>query len=352
MQSETLATRDKDGDHVGQSGWLWLRQRVHQLLERDTQHDPLSIAIDIVLIGLICISVIGIVLESIDRLYQDYRAIFDTLEWLTICVFSAEYVLRVWASVEQPRYQALPGGSLHKRLRYMCTPVAVIDLVSILPFYLATLGLVGGSDLRFLRALRLLRILKLTRYSAAFDTLGVVFRENLRSFTAALFVLIVVMLIAATGMYYFERAAQPEAFSSIPASMWWAFATLTTVGYGDITPITAGGKMFGALISVIGIAMVALPTGILASAFTEQLRRRTEEFRNESDQALRDGVITDDEQRELDRLRDRLGLSEFTASMILDGERTRAMLRAETARRCCPTCGAARDAEPHRSQPE
>lgn len=344
MHSETLATREHQ-DNVELSRWLWLRQRVHQLLERDTEHDPLSIAIDVVLISLICISVVGIVLESIVGLYTRYRPIFDTIEWLTICVFSVEYVLRVWASVEQPRYQSLTGGLLKKRLRYMLSPVAIIDLVSIMPFYLATFGLVGGSDLRFLRALRLLRILKLTRYSAAFDTLGVVFRENLRSFTAALFVLIVVMLIAATGMYYFERAAQPEAFSSIPASMWWAFATLTTVGYGDITPITPAGKMFGALISVVGIAMVALPTGILASAFTEQLRRRTEEFRAESDNALRDGVITEDEQRNLDRLRDRLGLSDFTASMILDGERTRAMLRAETQRRCCPTCGAPRDSD-------
>lgn len=340
MQSESLATADHSGGDTQLSPWPRLRQRMHQLLERDTSKDPLSIAIDVILISLICISVIGIVLESIDALYRKQRAIFDTIEWLTICVFSVEYVLRVWASVEQPHYQSMSGGMFKKRLRYILSPGALIDLISIVPFYLTTLGLVASSDLRFLRALRLLRILKLTRYSAAFDTLGVVFRENMRSFTAALFVLIVVMLIAATGMYYFERAAQPEAFSSIPASMWWAFATLTTVGYGDITPITPAGKMFGALISVVGIAMVALPTGILASAFTEQLRRRTEQYRAESDNALRDGIISDDEQRGLDALRDRLGLSDHTASMILDEERTRAMLRNGGIEKRCPTCGA------------
>ena len=218
--------------------------------------------------------------------------------------------------------------------------MAVIDLVAIAPFYIAAAGLIPASDLRFLRALRLLRVLKLTRYSAAFETLGAVFRENARAFAAAFFVLIFVMLVAATGMYLFEREAQPQAFSSIPASMWWAFATLTTVGYGDITPITPAGKVFGAMISVVGIAMVALPTGILASAFSEQIRRRNEAYRIESDHALRDGVIDADEAAALEALRERLGLSAEAASNIIDSERTRVSMRAPAAG-CCPHCGAA-----------
>jgi voltage-gated potassium channel len=339
MSGEELATF-RTGDRGGfVRRWRALRRRTHAVLERDVDRDPLSIAVDVLLISLICISVVGIVLESMQSVYRRHAAVFDAIEVVTVVVFSVEYVLRVWVSTERRTGDEVAAGGVSRRLRYMLSPVALIDLVAIAPFYLFAFGLVPSSDLRFLRALRLLRILKLTRYSAAFETLGVVFRENLKSFTAALFVLIVVMLIAATGMYYFEHEAQPEAFSSIPAAMWWAFATLTTVGYGDITPITAAGKTFGAIISVVGIAMVALPTGILASAFTEQLRRSTERYRIESDNAWRDGVLSDDERAALEALREQLGLSEHSASQILDVERTRAMLREASAAPCCPSCG-------------
>lgn len=339
MSGEDIATLGRPAGSGIARHWAALRRRTYGVLERDVNRDFLSVAIDVILISLICISVIGIVLESMDAVYRRYAAVFDTIEIVTVVVFSVEYVLRVWVSVEMPAGRAGAGGAWSSRLRYMLSPVALIDLVAIAPFYLTAFGLVPSSDLRFLRAMRLLRVFKLTRYSAAFDTLGVVFRENLKSFTAALFVLIVVMLIAATGMYYFEHDAQPDAFSSIPASMWWAFATLTTVGYGDITPITAPGKVFGALISVVGIAMVALPTGILASAFTEQLRRSTERYRLESDNAWSDGVLTDDEVVALESLREQLGLSEHAASQILDEERTRAALRDAGPAHRCPTCG-------------
>jgi voltage-gated potassium channel len=318
-----------------------LRRRCWALIERDVDSSTASVAIDVVLVTLICLSVAGIVLESVESLYTNYRGVFDGLERLTVAVFTVEYLLRLWTAVEHPRVSAWPGGGLVQRLRYAATPVALIDLVAIAPFYIAAAGLIPASDLRFLRALRLMRIFKLTRYSAAFETLGNVFRENARAFAAAFFVLIIVMLVAATGMYLFEREAQPEAFSSIPAAMWWAFATLTTVGYGDITPITPAGKVFGALISVVGIAMVALPTGILASAFSEQLRRRTEAYRIESDKALRDGVIDEEELDSLEALREKLGLSTAAATDIMDRERAR--IEATGVHRtleCCPHCGA------------
>jgi len=175
-----------------------------------------------------------------------------------------------------------------------------------------------------------------TRYSAAFTSLSRAFTENARAFVAALTLLVIVMLIAATGMYYFERDAQPEAFASIPAAMWWALATLTTVGYGDVTPVTAGGKVFGAMVTVVGVGMVALPTGILASAYTEQLRLRADAYRRRSESAWEDGVLTDDERAELERFRESLGLGRHTASTILDAEAVRASLKGGG----CPHCGA------------
>lgn len=215
---------------------------------------------------------------------------------------------------------------------------AIIDLLAILPFYLLTFGLLGGFDMRFLRAVRLLRVLKLTRYSSALNMLIVTVAENGKSLAASFFILLTVMLLAASGSYYFERESQPIDFGSIPAAMWWAFATLTTVGYGDVTPITVGGKVFGALITVVGLGMVALPTGILASGFAHQLRMRSEQYQNKADEALDDGELSSSELKELEELRLQLGLSKHTASQILDVETVRKSLHAESDD-FCPHCG-------------
>jgi voltage-gated potassium channel len=141
-------------------------------------------------------------------------------------------------------------------------------------------------------------------------------------------------------MYYFERDAQPEAFGSIPAAMWWAFATLTTVGYGDVTPITNGGKVFGAMITVVGIGMVALPTSILASGYGHQLKLNAERYRDQADKALDDGVLSDEEKADLEALRMNLGLGKHTASQILDSEVVEAALKSGAALSRCPHCGA------------
>lgn len=323
------------------SRWQRLRRRTYQLLERASSGDRASLYIDIGLILLISLSVAAVVLESVESIFTRFQTQFYWFEIFTVVVFSAEYLLRVWSSVEAPSAgEQKAVGSRYPRLRYMVTPSAIIDLLAILPFYLLAAGLVGGGDMRFLRAVRLLRVFKLTRYSAAFDTLIKAFSENARSFIAALSILLIVMLLAATGMYFFEREAQPEAFASIPAAMWWAFATLTTVGFGDVTPITAGGKVFGAMITVVGVGMVALPTGILASAYTEQLRVRAEEYREKSKDAWDDGVITAAEADELERLRASLGLGRNTASQILNSERVNNALTAEQ-NHVCPRCGRA-----------
>ena len=310
-----------------------LRRRLYAVLERADKGDMLSRCIDALLIGLIVLSTVAIILESVDTLHRQYASYFYYFELLAISIFTVEYVLRVWCSVEAAPAQ---DNRFLFRLKRMFTPSALIDLVAILPFYLVMLGMVGQADMRFLRIFRLLRVLKLTRYSAAFDILGQAFTENARSLAAAFFILLIVMLVAATGMYYFEQEAQPEAFSSIPAAMWWAFATLTTVGYGDVTPITNGGRVFGAFITVLGVGMVALPTGILASAYTEQLRRRSERYRRQADHALQDGILSEGEKHELEELRKHLGLDKNVAGEILGFERRR-VRGAGTLQ--CPHCG-------------
>jgi voltage-gated potassium channel len=287
---------------------------------------------------MILTSVIAVVLESIEPLGRRYQPFFYWFEIVTVSIFSVEYLLRLWSCVDNAELGAGKNSHLAIRLKYAVSFHAIVDLVAILPFYLLAFGLLGGADMRLLRAVRLLRILKLTRYSAALNMLFSTVAENGRALGAAFFILITVMILAASGIYYFEKQAQPVDFGSIPAAMWWSFATLTTVGYGDVTPITVGGKVFGALITVVGLGMVALPTGIIASGFAHQLKARTEQYKSKADEALDDGVLTDTEISDLEALRLELGLGAHTASQILDAEKVRRMLEDEDTE-TCPNCG-------------
>jgi voltage-gated potassium channel len=312
-----------------------LRKSVFRSLEIAQGDSGISRAVDIFLIALIAASVAAVILESMPTFEMQYAAELRVFEIFTVAVFSVEYLLRVWSSVEaEPDLQRTPTQA---RLHHMISFHAIIDVLAILPFYLLALGLTGGIDMRFLRAIRLLRVLKLTRYSAAMNMVFITFRENGRALSAAFLILLTVMLLAASGMYYFERESQPEDFGSIPAAMWWAFATLTTVGYGDVTPITVGGKVFGALITVVGIGMVALPTSILASGYTQQLKVSSAVYEGKAAEALDDGILSDDEIRDLEELRVDLGLGKHTASQILDEGRVRQMLQQQK-QAVCPHC--------------
>lgn len=259
------------------SSQAWsLRKHVFYALESARTGDRLSKVIDIFLISLISLSIIAVVLESIASVETRFAHGFFWLEVVTVSVFTVEYMLRVWSCIESNRYSDGMGSGIVARLRFIFSPYAVIDLVAILPFYLLMFGTIVNIDMRFLRAIRLLRILKLTRYSFGLDILVATCTENMRSLAAAFFILMTSMLLAASGMYFFERQSQPVEFGSIPDAMWWAFSTLTTVGYGDVIPITTAGKIFGSFITVIGVGMVALPTGILASGYAHQIKIRSE----------------------------------------------------------------------------
>ena len=198
------------------------------------------------------------------------------------------------------------NSKLIVRLKYMITWPAIIDLLAVLS---GILPMIFNVDLRILRALRMLRLLKFSRYFKVMNLLLGVLREEKQSFLAAMFLLTIAMLIASTGIYIFEKDAQPEKFGSIPAAMWWAVATLTTVGYGDVTPITSMGKLFGAIVTIIGIGTVALPSGILASGFSDQLKRRQNTYKDELSKALQDGVITNLERNKLSKIAEDMNLS-------------------------------------------
>ena len=279
-----------------------LRQQIYSMLNADSYSGEIHHILDIALVGLIFFSVIAVVAESVEEIHSVMEFEFHYFDRFSVVVFSLEYVLRVYTAVENPNTPRPLVG----RLRYMSGPTQIIDLLSVLPFYLT---LFIHIDLRFLRVMRLLRILKLTRYSTAMNTVIEVIVEELPSLGAALFVLMLVTVFSASVMYLVEHEAQPDKFTSIPAAMYWAIITLTSIGYGDIFPVTPLGQFLTMFMACVGLGMIALPTGILATGFNEKLRKRAEAFKELLDESLADGVITEEEQKMLDRAAMEMGLS-------------------------------------------
>lgn len=247
-----------------------LRYRVFHLLHND-DHDSLSnYYVGYFLAFLIIGNVVAVILESIPGVYADYPLFFDAFENISIAIFSVEYLLRLWSIAEQDK--AVSAWRL--RVKWLVSGGAIIDLMAILPAYL---NMLVHFDLRILRVLRLIRLLKLARYFSSLQILLSVIKKEKGSFQAVILILLVLIIIAASGIYVVENKAQPEVFSSIPKAMWWAVVTLTTVGYGDITPITGLGKFLGALITILGVGIAALPAGILASGLASELSHRDQE---------------------------------------------------------------------------
>ena len=256
-----------------------LRKRIWEILEKGNSNDKVSFYTDIFLITLIILNIIAVLLETVDSIYSKYALEFLIFERFSTAIFLIEYILRIWVCVEEK----IKSNKLITRLKYAATWPAIIDLLAVLS---GLLPMIFELDLRILRALRMLRLLKFSRYFKVMNLLLGVLKEEKQSFLAAMFLLTIAMLIASTGIYIFEKDAQPEKFSSIPEAMWLAIATLTTIGYGDVTPVTGMGKFFGAIIAIIGIGVVALPSGILASGFTDQLKRRQAQYEDELSKAL------------------------------------------------------------------
>ncbi|RPH06822.1 MAG: ion transporter [Alphaproteobacteria bacterium TMED194] len=280
-----------------------LRKRIWEILEKGNSNDKVSFYTDIFLIALIVFNIIAVLLETVESIYSNYALEFVIFERFSTIVFLVEYILRIWVCVEEK----IKNNKLITRLKYASTWPAIIDLLAVLS---GLLPMIFEVDLRILRALRMLRLLKFSRYFKVMNLLLGVLKEEKQSFLAAMFLLTIAMLIASTGIYIFEKDAQPDKFSSIPEAMWWAIATLTTIGYGDVTPVTGMGKFFGAIIAIIGIGVVALPSGILASGFTDQLKRRQAQYENELSKALQDGVISSSERNKLTKIARDMNLSE------------------------------------------
>jgi voltage-gated potassium channel len=280
------------------------------------------------LASLIGINVAAVVLESVESVRAQHDALFWWIEQLATAVFAVEYVARVWVSTE------VSGAQNHHplwgRLHYMRSFFALVDLVAVLP---AILGLLGASDIRVLRLIRLLRMLKLTRHSTVFGLLWDVVREEARSIVAVLFIVVLTLTMSASLMYMVEGEAQPKAFSSIPEAMWWSVETLTTVGYGDIVPVTPIGKLLGGIVSVVGIGTLALFSGLITVSFMDQLRMRRRQYRRMLLARQARGILTPAEKAEIERIGDRMGLPEELEHEV------EAEVETASGMAVCPHCG-------------
>ena len=248
--------------------WPRWRRQVHDILEVGGDAHPAGRIINAFIIVLIILNAVAFAIDTIPELEARYAAEFEAFNVFSVIVFTVEYALRVWSAVDIPMLSRLPHW--RARLRFALRPIMIIDLLAFLPWYLHW---VYPMDLRVLRVFRLFRLLKLVRYSPALQTLGRVIADEYRALLGALLVILVLLLFASTAMYLIERNVQPDKFGSIPAAAWWALATLTTVGYGDVVPITPLGKLLGGVVMLLGVGMIALPVAIIATGFSQESNR-------------------------------------------------------------------------------
>ena len=247
-----------------------MKRRIFEIISRAEDGDRASRVFDISIMVLIALSVIAIVLQSYQTLAVRYASVFSTFETVTVAVFTLEYLLRIWTA------DLLYPEARRPRLKYALSFMAIIDLLAILPFYLPFFA----ADLRFLRMVRLLRlfrllrVFKLGRYFDALQVIVDVLRKSAAQLIISVALCLFVMLFSAIIMYTVENPVQPEQFPNVISSLWWAICTLTTVGYGDVYPVTTVGRFFAAVISLVGIGIIAIPTGIIAGGFSSAISSR------------------------------------------------------------------------------
>lgn len=255
-----------------------VKEKVFEIIQPSAEGKLTSRLFDLFIMFLILVSVVSVFIMTFDEIPRAILRSLREAECATILVFTVEYILRIWtADMLYPEV-----SPWRARLKFMSSPMAVIDLVAILPFYLPMLFSINLVGIRALRLVRLLRIFKLNRYSDAFLSIVEVFRGKIREIMVSLFTVFLLLVVASLFIFYAEHDSQPQQFSNAFSGLWWAVATLTTVGYGDIYPITPIGRILGAIIALLGIGMAAVPTGILSAGFVELLEKKKQQEKEQS----------------------------------------------------------------------
>jgi voltage-gated potassium channel len=286
-----------------------IRWRTMQILDEGDADDKPSLWCDRLITLVILLSVTAIILESVDGIGSVYGAQFAMFEAFSVAFFTLEFLLRLWSNGSRHSQSDWKG-----RKDYIFSFHGLVDIISILPFYLQ--AIFPGADLRVLRILRLTRLLKLSHYSTAIEDLASAIYAERRSFGAVVYLLAIAIVASSTLMYYAEAAVQPEKLASIPHAIYWSVITLTTVGYGDISPITPVGKAIAIVTAFLGIATLAIFSGIVATSFANQLAKKKVLYEQQLRDALSDGFVEEREKQLLTKLQSEFGLSDEMVAEI------------------------------------
>lgn len=298
---------------------------VHTLLDGVPRTSRAQGIFDVFLITLILGNVLAVILGTVQAFNSQYGMLLSGFELFSVSIFSVELLLRLWVSNISPH-----GSGNASRLQFWKNPFNLLDIISILPFYLGTLV---SMDLRVLRLLRIFRVFKISPYFRSLSLLGSVIRQELRPMLSALAVIAILMLFAGSGIYLLERDGQPDTFGDLPSALWWVVVTLSTVGYGDAIPATGLGKSLGAVIMILGVGMVALPAGMLASRFSQIMHRNQDLFRHFVEEKIAlDGNVPEDF---IERHRLELYISRNEAKSVI----TNCIAESQRKVNFCPDCG-------------
>lgn len=248
-----------------------IKSIVYDVIREDDENTIYGNIFDWTIISLIIINILLVFIDTFNP-PQWFQNVSSGIEIFSIIIFTIEYIMRLWTA--DLKYTEC--GAVKARIRHIFSFMAIIDLLAILPFYLPFVFPIDLRILRALRILRLFRLFKVSRYTTAFQTIGIVFKRKAHQLISSVFVVALLMVIASLLMYNVEHDAQPEVFTNAFSGLWWAVATLTTVGYGDIYPITALGKLLSAVIALLGIGLVAVPSGIISAGFIEIVEKNDE----------------------------------------------------------------------------
>ena len=304
-----------------------IKRRVFEILEGSI-HDTASQICEIFIASVVVMNVLAIILESVHSLHEEYNFFFHIFDLVSVMIFTAEYVLRVWSYGE--KYSHDEGGAWRGRKEYIFSFYGFIDFFGTMPFYAQLLF--PGLDLRVLRIFRLMRIFKLTRYNHALQDLFEAIKVEKDSFTSALFLVLISCLLFSSLIYIAEGHVQPEIFPSIPATMKWFLLTIIS-GWGNVDPITIFGVVLVVLTQVLAIALAAILTGVVATAYTTQVQRREAIYETEIREALADGIISGAEAEQLEKLKLKFGMSDeqvdAIAAQVRAEQETQARMQAD-----------------------
>ncbi len=302
------------------------RQKMHALVFPSEYGGSLQGLFDTFIVVWVIISVVSVVLESVVAIEYILHIQFIIIDAIAVGIFTMEYCMRLYCCVEEPGFESAVTG----RFKQAKSSSSVIDFLAILPFFLEII-LHHLMDLRFLRVFRLMRLLKLTRYTGATATLTKVIAREMPVLGASAFIMLLLVILTASLGYLFEHDAQPEKFDNIPQSIYWAVITLASVGYGDISPVTTGGRIMTIFLALLGIGIFAIPAALLSSAFTDQLRIERETLTNALYEMLSDGIISEEEAEIINLEAKRLHLSEEDVNRLIDKARKERELKDDVS---------------------